>query len=268
MTPTRIAATFPGKFGDLLWALPTVRAISEHFDQPVNLILSDYLAPIVDLLNQQPYIQQAVSYPVWQVEMTAPLTPRVPPTEFNFDRIFHLGLDGWPLANLPKCIEAILHQQWKDADGPAPTIDFRPWITAPRLPPVLDAHAKFAVGFTDEWFELKFGIHELLILCGNRVVLCAEGSRWQREAGWEPSTWIEAAQTIHNARAFLGCCSALHVLSVAIGKPTVVMEPNVHRHHPIFWPEQVKDRVHQVLGGDGEWTFDARHVRETIEKFL
>lgn len=269
MQVSRIACTFPGKFGDLLWALPTVRAISETYDQPVNLILSDYLAPMVDLMNEQPYIQQAVSYPVWQIELSAPVSPRVPPSEFNFDRIFHLGLRGWPTLSLPREILGLAEKQTPIKPE---TFDLgRPWITVQGA-----AHpVGLVVGFTDEHFELKVGLTTLLQIDERWAgcVIAPQGSRWatERPVGGYPlheCGWLEAARLIRNADKFLGCCSALHVLSIAMGKPTVVMEPNEHRWHPIFWPNEVGDRVHLVLGNDNRPTFDARAVRQAIEKFL
>ena len=44
------------------------------------------------------------------------------------------------------------------------------------------------------------------------------------------------------------------------------MEPNPQRHNDVFWPlGKTGPQVTQVLGGDGQWTFDARHVAEAIE---
>lgn len=268
-----IACTFPGKFGDLLWALPTVRAISETYDEPISLFVSRMLAPIGPLLELQPYVRSVEVCETWEVRDTAPMSPRIPPIAFDFDRIFHLGLDGWPLAALPNEVEEIWQKQFRstgDHQTPAPIDLHRPWITVHRRGAL--KKVDLAVGFTDEWFELKYGICELLVQRGlDPYALFAQGSRWDLEGGWAAggaSNWIESAQAIQDAKVFLGCCSALHVLSVALGKQTVVMEPNEHRHHPIFWPEAVSDRVHPVIGGDGRLTFDARHTRELVEKFL
>ena len=274
-----IACTFPGKFGDLLWALPTVRAISETYGEPVYLVVSQMLATIVPLLKLQPYIRDAVSLSDWAVQNTAPMSPRVPPFESygQHDRIFHLGYEGWPLKPLPHEVAAIAYTQYPgDGISLFTGIDLqRPWITInDSYPPIA-----VAVGFTDEHFELKYGIWSLL----SRHRLAAElggswlslsgipGSRWNLEGGHVAGDWIQAAADIKHSTVFLGCCSALHVLSAALGKPTVVMEPNPHRHHPIFWPygiENPNGRVVCVTGGDGQPTFDARHTFETVQRFL
>lgn len=260
-----IACTFPGKFGDILWALPTVRAISETFGEPVNLIVAEPYGSIVPLLLQQPYIQTAVAFPLWKVMDTAPMTPRKPPIEFNFDRVFDLGYIGWPLKPLPFSTYELGQAQYGGILAP---LDLRrPWISVPSI----SYGSRCVVGFTDEWFELKFGIWTLLSRGAEYrdwlSISGIDGSRWRNEGTHGPSTWVEAAQWIKGAEVFLGCCSALHVLSAALGKTTIVMEPNPNRHHPIFWPfgiDSDQGPVICVKGGDGKPTFDARHVREAI----
>jgi hypothetical protein len=103
-----------------------------------------------------------------------------------------------------------------------------------------------------------------------RTVDLSVGPRWiaeyqQHEHGG-PWSWEHAAAWISRAAVFLGDCSALHVLACAIGTPCVLMEPNEARHHEIFWPYgKTGPQVTQVLGTDGRWTWDARHVWETVQ---
>jgi len=266
-----IAITFPGKMGDLLWALPTIRAISRTYDVPVTLYVSQYLAPIVPLLNQQPYILLAIALSHWAVEFGAPVTPRTPPGDHAldriFDKVFHLGLEGWPMDPLPFETLAIAGKQTLiDHEHFSLT---EPWITTPHgFPPI-----SVAVGFTDEHFELKYGVWELLTKTklppGWQSISGTEGSRWNVEGKHAHANWIDVAAVMRATKVFFGCCSALHVLAVGMGKPAVIMEPNPHRHHPIFWPcGTAGPQVTQVIGGDGQWTWDARHCLETIRRFL
>ena len=212
------------------------------------------------------------------------MTPRMPPLGILtaavdggistvYERCFHLGYRGWPDLPLPKETEACLHAQWKDADGPVPTIDLsRPWITAPQRYPSID----LAIGFTDEHFELKYGIYTLLWdrfrlkRPVNEVFIAnvCNSPRWNDEpyGGWDHVTWGQAASWIAASRCFLGCCSALHVLAVAVGTPAVVVEPNPNRQQEVFWPLGMDgERVQIVRGGDGQPTNDARHTAEAIE---
>lgn len=270
-----IACTFPGKFGDILWAMATVRAISETYDEPVNLIVAEPYGSIVPLLALQPYIQHAEAFPLWKVLDTAPMSPRIPPTQFNFDRVFHLGYQGWPMKPLPEEIHLTARVQYEDMDV-NPLDLHRPWITVPRTR--TDTYKDVIIGFTDEWFELKYGVYELI---RHHVPVCSisgtlKGSRWHLEGSHsaidhevdpDAGSWMIAAKMIQSCAMFLGCCSAYHVLSAALGKTTIVMEPNPNRHHPIFWPYGIDNEAGPVIcvkGGDGKPTFDARHVRDAI----
>ncbi len=288
-----VLCTFPGRHGDIIWALPTVRAISEAFQVPVDLGIAPKYAALRELIHLQPYIRTCFPVEDWQVEETAPMTPRAPllvPGRVNgekvdlldpivgvYDRIFHLGYTGWPMCPLPYEVERLCRLQFRHPDAPLIEIDLtRPWITtSSKLPPTGD----IAVGFTDEWFELKVGIWHLL----NRRIFrhgvqfwpvtltsVCNGPRWSGEAGHSSVglPFLQAAEQIAGARVFLGCCSALHVLAVALGKPVVCVEPNPHRHNDVFYPLGKTDRVRLVLGTDGQPTFDARHVAEAIEVAL
>ncbi|MDE2106837.1 MAG: hypothetical protein KGL39_57005, partial [Patescibacteria group bacterium] len=149
----------------------------------------------------------------------------------------------------------------------------RPWIVSPiyeKLPP-----ASIAVGFTDEWFELKYGIYFLLYkrFCKRadyRVVSISDSPRWRTEADHGGMSWEAAAGWLGKAKVFVGCNSALHVLACAVGTPKVViLEPAEARHNDVFWPYGKKGpRVYGNFGGDGQLSFDARHLVDLVETLL
>lgn len=274
--PKRILATMPGKFGDILWALPTVRALAETYGTRVDLCLSGKYGSIAELIRRQDYIGEVVVDAGWEVRDTAPMTPRAPTRglpERSWDRVIHLGYDGWPTGSLPYDIAR---------RGPAEMcpIDLaRPWISVPAF--TTSRAPRFAVGFTDEWFELKYGLWELVNrvfrpLLEDRVLAAAMAPtnisggppRWSVEAGFGTCSWEKAAQLLSISPIFFGCCSALHVLAVALGKPCVIMEPNPHRHHDIFYPLGKTGRVHLVTGNDGLPTHDARHCADAVKEAL
>lgn len=269
----KVLCTFPGKFGDLLWSLPTVRAVSACVGAPVDLVIAGAFASIVPLLREQPYLGKVTALPAWEVQDTAPMTPRTPPLDAEeYDQVFHLGYDGWPRMALPREIHRILGDQWP-WPTPIPAIDLsRPWITPPSWARNL-APVDVATGWTDEHLELKVGVHQL-VWRRNHASLhgvdLSAGPRWLEEyqqiPGATPMSWEHAAACISRATVFLGDCSALHVLACAIGTPCVIMEPAEARHHSIFWPfGTTGPQVTQVIGGDGRWTFDARHVWDTVD---
>lgn len=289
----KILATFPGKHGDLLWALPTVRALSTTYGMPIDLLVSAAYGSLAPVIERQDYIGRVIVDPDWVVQDTAPMTPRTPPHADRwideYAQVFHLGYVGWPGPTLPEDVYhrvADVHRRIIGTDL-APLDLQRPWITAKTYGlPAQD----LAIGFSDEHFELKRGIAECLtdrfLHMRNRARAQAEdrtdlphpmalvnvagpGSRWSRECyafnqdGW---VWEAVARWIAASRVFVGCCSALHVLAVAIGVPAVIVEPNVHRLQEVFWPLGFDgERVQIVRGGDGLPTVDARHTAEAIE---
>lgn len=283
----KLLVTCPGKFGDLLWAMVTVRAIAETYGERVAVFTSESYKSIVPLLHAQPYVDVAGSVAAWEVQDTAPMTPRVPPlielpnrkyTTFaeGYDRVFHLGYDGWPQHPLPLEHWRLAEKQreWYASDPPLHDIDLaRPWISAPYAPHAVPGRRwrdPIGVGFTDEHFELKYGLYQLLGYPTKfQLWWVGNSPRWTTEAGEGQWSWEAAATFLQSAQLFLGCCSALHVLAVAVGTPVVLMEPNPMRHNDIFYPlGKVGPQVTLVTGNDGLPTFDARAVAAMVESRL
>ena len=269
----KILCTFPGRHGDLLWALPTVRAIAETIGEQVDFATTQKYGRIAPLVKAQDYINQVFVLQSWEVQETAPMTPLQPPSlPPGYDKIIHLAYPGWPEAPLPYYVEKIGKLQFPDM---VPIDLNRPWIKADKAAKSLST--KVAIGFSDEHFELKYGIWSLLTLTklspalgGSWISLMgAPGSRWVTEAGHNTATWELTAHALVNASIFLGCCSSLHVLACAMGKPVLIMEPNEQRWNPIFYPYGMDGpRVKVIRGGDGRPTFDARHVKDEIHALL
>ena len=286
----KILATFPGKAGDILWALPAIRTISEATDAPVDLMIAGAYKSLVPLLQMQPYLGEVTALESWEVRDTAPMTPRTPAyaapadifTEYN--EVVHLGYKAWPELPLPMTTYSTLQQQWPDRLPSLPSLSLdRPWITPPTYAERLRDHGgaqapdRLVLGFTDEHFELKVGLAELLWLrsydseTGERTtpafIYVHNSPRWNDERRVPGCSWETAAAWLSVSAVFLGDCSALHVLACAVGVPAVVlMEPNPHRHNDIFYPYgKYGSKVTLVLGTDGQPTFDARHVWEVIQ---
>jgi len=269
----RILCTHPGRHGDLLWALPTVRAISRSYDTPVDLMLSPpYSSPSFRrLLLRTPYVGNVFVNAAWAVQETAPMTPREPPDwPEGYDHVAHLGYDGWPLRTLPLETYRIASEQ---IDLTWPVDLDSPWLlphSAYLLPPT-----RLTVGFTDEYFEVKYGVYWLLrehfITPGEdgirQLVNVSYGERWKGRTA--ETDWETAQAWIGESELFVGCCSALHVVACALGKPCVIVEPAEARHHPVFYPYGTSGpRVTVTLGLTGQPTVDSRHVIAAIEARL
>ena len=284
--------THPGKFGDLLWALPTVKALGGG-----DLWLPAALRSMWEFLEAQPYIGRMTFDHGWVVQDTAPATPRTPEVYLP-GATWHLGYPDWPDRPLPEYVAAQFGVE----------IDLgQPWLTVPPDPAAGHHYRRGkkdidVLGhFTDRWFELKYGCWQLLCnhlltpRAGKReptlVLGYASGSRWLHlEAATHPYcgehvlTWVELAQYIQRSRLVVTDNSAVMVLCAGLQTtPCLVLEPEEARHHPIFWPgiqggpdgpDRWKPReplcrwIHPLLGGDGRPTFDSRHLIETVQRML
>jgi len=265
----RVLCSFPGRAGDIIWALPAIRAVSEHFGVPVDLVVAGEFESLVPLLTQQPYLGTVTADPRWGLaswidaggSLQEAWQPPYLPEGADHMHVFHLGYRRWPELPLPfEVADTLRRVYFLDL----PPLDLaRPWITSPPW------HCRVAHGWSDCWFELKYGLVNLLYL-GNsvdRAGSCAPPhSRWTSEGNYLGTSWEDAAHLIAGAKGFLGDCSALHVLAVALGTPVVIMEPMEARWNPIFYPLGTHGpQVTVVRGHDGRPTFDAHHVAEALE---
>lgn len=289
----KVLCTMPGKHGDSLWAAPTMRAIAEAAGEPVDLIMAPKYAGICPLYERQDYIDTAQGWDSWQVQDTAPMTPWSPFEETlhheaivqeqgRYDRVVHLGYRQWPTTTLPHFVYEQTRREYPDL--PIAELDLEtPWIQAAAWPGSrIDPVPSVVVGFSDEWFELKVGLVTLLYEAfrddrgfgefppDRWAIVCGSGMRWDRE-WWDATvlSWTQVATYINTADVFLGCCSALHVLAAASGRPCIIVEPAEGRHNPIFWPFGMDGpRVTCVKGNDGKPTFHAPHVIDAVKAAL
>lgn len=270
--------TMPGRHGDILWALPTVRAISEVYP-PVDLLIADKYRAVAELIEARaPYVQAVIPDKSWAVVEAAPIMPSTPhgPLAAGYERVIHLGYRDWPELPLP-------YQVCRNAHGHGDSEHFSldPWLRADPGPEdlALLAHTTdVAVGFSEEWAELKVGV--LLAVADAFpdklfTLLTPAPSRyfeWSQALGRRnlvllPCGFLEAARTIQAAKVFLGCLSALWVVANAVGTPAVIVEPEEKRHHPIFWVDRGGENV-MVYGVDGKPSFDARHTVDAVRRAL
>jgi hypothetical protein len=261
----RTLCTVAGRHGDALWSLATVRAIAETLGEQVDFCISGKYAGLVPLIRKQEYIREAYGEEEWEVLETAPMTPAEPPLirGGSYDRIIHLSLRAWPSA--PTLAESYWAVAKEQVNGLKALEVERPWI-APAYRPAYNPD--LVVGFSDEWFELKVGLWDLVntALYGGIQALCAHGSRWETETDGTACGWIEMSKQISSAKLFFGCLSAPWVLANALGKKTVIVEPNPNRLNPVFWLESPRNKM--VMGGDLKPTFDARATVQMIKQVL
>lgn len=93
-----IACAHPGKMGDTLWALPSVRALCEKHDAVCDFYTSDYCLPLKDLVEYQPYIRQMIvpaGYTITSMDCGCqpaemPIDPR------GYAAVYQMGFHGVP----------------------------------------------------------------------------------------------------------------------------------------------------------------------------
>lgn len=279
----------PGRYGDLFWALPTIRALAEYHGEPARLLLpadsmdGTPMQAVVPLLEQQEYIGRVDVEAGWHITHDAPRKPRYPPS-VEMGPMQALGYTDWPKRPLPYEIAALAGTDVSNLAVGKPEVFFRPWITAePMGLGLASGVPRVAVHWTDRWFELKLGITKELQR--NLVYDCAidwyagPGSR-MAGAGATSVDFLALARVLAGYKIVLTDCSAAHVLAAAVGVRTVlVVEPEPDRHHFIFWPGSALPgwtpmgtplgaRIKPVLGTDGAPTFDSRHTIDEIGKAL
>ncbi len=291
----KILCTFPGRHGDILWSLPTLRALYQATGATIDLGVAPKYSGVCELVSRQPYVRCALPIPGWEVEETAPMTPRIPPERAlaclgSYDHIFHLGYDVWPMQTLPFETFWRLYGQLPSRireKMPLPDLS-KPWLE--RFGWIPPTEPTIGVIFTDEWLELKAGILAGLAPRFMRwdrgphmrdprflLILPKTGGRWSGEYGssFPPNVSI-VSSSLYGAVNIMAACdlvvadnSAGHVIACGLGCPVVMVEPAAARHHPIFYPYgQDGPEVTLVKGGDGQPTFDLRHIGDLVDAAL
>lgn len=265
----RILTTFPGKVGDIIWSLPTVRAISRFYSTPVEFACSREFGKngLDTLLKAQNYIADMfeIPFPSWEASGACGDNYCILPEGKEYDKVIHLGYKRWPEKELAQEI----YDNWIE-EGKPEKLDMSPWIAEYCK----QSKNQIFVGWSQEWIELKMGITTNLASASGVPGLHVSSMSGGRQSEWltglmyeikEENLW-EAALHMQDSRFYLGCLSSLWVLANALGKHCVVVEPAEARWNKIFWREDEKNVL--VRGGDGKPTFDARHVKDAVRDML
>lgn len=97
-----IACSFPGKIGDALYSLPTVRQISKIYNTKIDFYTSTYCRGLKNLIEYQPYINKCIvseNYQIKRYDMG--IQPWLMPINTTgYDKVFHLGYKTVPNTSL------------------------------------------------------------------------------------------------------------------------------------------------------------------------
>lgn len=205
--------TFSGRFGDILWSLPTVREVARKHGQAVDMAIMPAYRSLLPLLELQPYIDKAFVIDDWNC-VGSPYgdQPWETPRQEGYDEVFHLTYRYHPQGSV--CVaDFIAAQQGLKLPGSAAI----PFITAP-IDSLSAKEGTITYAFNPMYAEQKAQFFTAL----QRLV----------PAIWvdvSKLSWCDAAAIIDSAGLFVGCRASNWVLAMGLGVQTVTYEPHPNR---------------------------------------
>jgi hypothetical protein len=220
--------TFSGKYGDIMWSLPTAKYIAEKFGSgKVDFAVMPYYENLLPLLQQQSYIGKAFVIKEWlrthsnhgDQPWEAPMSwcPYDAGDPAWYDKIWQLtyrahpgiGAPAMPLMDFIAWQQNIQFNDWR----PVPFLDATAEVEDPPL-------AVIAYAFNDQYDEQK------------KIFLNEWLKRMDGYACIDVSSrpWTEAAWVIKESLVYVGCRSACWVLANGLDKETITFEPHPSRH--------------------------------------
>lgn len=92
-----LAAAHPGKMGDTLYVLPTLRYIYGQTGNHFDFYTSDYCEPLRELFEYQPYIDNFYVLENYKIErMDIGVQPWAMPVPQNYNHIYQMGFQSVP----------------------------------------------------------------------------------------------------------------------------------------------------------------------------
>jgi hypothetical protein len=221
---SRVLCTFPGKAGDILWSLPTARAIARITGEPVDFAVMPYYESLLPLLQEQEYISRAFTLADWHRTGSAhgdqPEVPQNREIEQQYAQTWHLGYRAHPgitapdfnLCNFVAAQQSIVLQQ--------PVVPFL------KVRQELVEHAQasgdyVAMAFNEQYDEQKQKFrNEFKVRCPREVAVV-----WMPDLRWEV-----VPSTIAGALAYVGDRSSNWVIAKGVDAQALTYEPHPHRN--------------------------------------
>lgn len=220
---SRYLCTFPGKYGDMLWSLPTVRAISQIRGEAVDFAVMPQYKNILPLLQAQPYIDRAFVIEEWLLQHSnhgdQPWLPQKNMEQTcGYEHVWHLGYRGHPgLSGQPNMalVDFIAWQQGiRFVEGVLPFISAEPGVVV--------GHERYvAVAFNTMYADLKLRFETRLNELCKAEFFLVDVNRF---------AWGNVPSVIKGAMVFIGDRSALHVVAHGVNQRIVTYEPHPARH--------------------------------------
>jgi hypothetical protein len=117
----KYAFSHPGKIGDALYTLPTIKYICERDGATADFYTSNYCLPIKSLFEYQSYIDQVIVPESYVIsDMGCGIQPWNMPIPEGYDQVFQLGFKSTP----PTALHTSIAQSVGIPDVPLPTYEY------------------------------------------------------------------------------------------------------------------------------------------------
>lgn len=251
---SKFLCTFSGKYGDILWSLPTAKFIAEKIaGESVDFAVMPYYANLLPLLVEQSYIQHAFVIENWlRTHSNHGDQPWQPPVQeigngavqvsigkdeqgvenwWLYNRAWHLTYRGHPGISAPAMplLDFVAYQQGISFVGwqPCPFLSVSDDVRekAFEIPDVkegVEEQRLVAYAFNEQYDKRKKAFFELLWAqpFSPRLIFFNVAT-----VGWKEAAWI-----IKNSICYLGDRSASWVVANGLGKTCITYEPHPSRH--------------------------------------
>ena len=209
-----IACTHPGKIGDALYALPTVRALSERHGCLADFYTSEYCRPMLGVARAQPYIREASVADGYEPERTdIGVQPWEMPTPGGYEAVYHLGFRSVPDRALH---EFIASQAGLNGHRPEVRYDFTHRLTLGN--PYLVLSARGESGFADLFRQVIDQSPVTVVEVGAAGEYVGGG----RSLDLTGMDMLDTLPWLAGASGFVGLSSAMLVLANGFPAPKIV----------------------------------------------
>lgn len=255
----------PGKIGDALYALPTIRQIAKETDTKVDFYTSEYCAPLKYLFEYQNCIDRFFISPGYTIERSdMGIQPWNMPVHEGYDVVYHLGFRSVPN-------QAIHQFIWKEAFGydtplaieydypdipvidwnGSPAIEFRHKLNHnPRIHVPYVCLATRSPSSYDQFFydlSLELSIRDIRV-----VQIGAEGQYIGSGRDATGEDMLDTLSLLAHCKGFVGLMSSQLVLANGFDIPRIALHNGINwdMRHVIYTARNhypVNPTIEQVL---------------------
>jgi ADP-heptose:LPS heptosyltransferase len=213
-----IACSHPGKIGDTLYALPTIKKLAEMNEEKIDFYTSDYCKPLKRLFEYQPYIDGfyiPAKYKIKRMDMG--VQPwRMPIDLQYYHKVYHLGFRSVPDRPLHKFIA---HQTGLGEIGET-WYSYRKFNTSDK--PYVVVAPRGETTFKQLFVDFVNNFHLDVVIIGGKEDYIG--------CGWNlcGTDFLETVTWIANSKGFLGLQSSQLALANGFDIPKVAVHDGIH----------------------------------------